>query len=440
MHTKLKNKITSREAVVGVIGMGFIGLYSLDVFAEAGFSLVGYDIDKKKIRMLKQGKSYLSNISLKNLHERIKEGRFTPSSDPSSLKKADVILISVPVPIDEHGTPNLELIKMAFQTVFDNLKKDQLIILESSVPPKMTERVLLPLLEKSGLKVGVDFFLAYAPEMYDIGNKVYTRFTQVPKITSGVTPACLKMVNHFYINVGNKIVPCSSTKIAESSKLLQNAYRLVNISFVNEMKVMFDSLGIDIWEVITAASSKPYGFTPFYPSAGAGGDCIPVAPAYLIWTAKLNGGHTKLLEMSEQINGATSEYVVHKTIQGLAKNKKSVNGSNILVLGVCYKKDTSDTRHSPALKIISILKDMRANVKYHDPLIKKIVLDTTHENLELKSVRLTYEHLPKYDAVVIITPHSTYNWSEIIKHSNLLIDTCNVTGNFKKAKEKIVKA
>jgi UDP-N-acetyl-D-glucosamine dehydrogenase len=436
--SELKRKIMEKQAVIGVIGMGYIGLSLLDSFGAAGFSLVGYDINAEKVEMLKKNECYLNFQDMARLFSLMDQGRFKVSSNPKILENADVIIISVPTSIDRYGTPNLSNLRAAFNTVASNQKKQQLIVLQSSTYPGTTREELLPILSKNNLKVGIDFFLAHAPEIADIGNANFD-FMKVPRIVSGITPACLKMVSLLYQFIGCKIVPCASTEVAEAAKLLQNAFRLVNISFINEMKILFDRMNIDVWEVIEAASSKPFGFMPFYPSPGIGGDCIPIAPFYLVWKAKVSGGPTTMLEDAGRINNAMPHYVIGKIIEGLNLRKKTIRDSKILVLGLGYKKDVNDVRESPALKILPLLKSMLADVYYHDPFVKEISGLPEYSDFYMKSINLDYDTLNLYDAVVVLTDHSFYDWMSIVQHSNLVIDTRNIAANIVDTK-KIIKA
>lgn len=431
----LQKKIESKTAVVGVIGMGHIGLSILDACAKKSFPLVGYDIDVKKAELLKTKEGYPDYLLLNKLYQHMKKGKFTPSSNPAILKEADIIIISVPLPLDVHHIPNESLLLDAFHKVLENLKKDQLIILQSSTYPGMTEKVLLPLLETSGLKVGKDIFLAYVPETFDIGNKEFP-FHKIPRIVGGITPKCLKLAQLLYQKIGCEVLACSSTKIPEAAKLLQNTYRMINICLINELKIMFDRMGIDVWEVIQAASTKPFGFQFFYPSAGAGGDCIPVCPSYLIWEAKETGGPTSLMELSETINESVPQYVVEKCLYALSLQKKSINSAKVLVLGVAYKKNVNDIRHAPSLKVLSLLNELNAEVSYHDFYVKELSHIAKFPNIDMKSIELDYKKLKQYDLVVIITDHTEYNWKKIEKESALVVDTCNVID----ANEKVIKA
>jgi UDP-N-acetyl-D-glucosamine dehydrogenase len=439
MVNQLEQKIQAKRAVIGVVGLGYIGLSLLDAFGKAGFPLVGYDYNQSRMEMLARKEPYLNFIDHKDLFKLMDQNCFKASSDPSVLQAADVTVISVPTSLDQHQTPNLSNLHAAFNTVYSYLKKDQLIILQSSTYPSTTQDTLLPILENSGLKVGEDFFLAYVPEVADIGNPQFS-FTQVPRIISGITPACRNLAEQLYKQIGCKVVLASSTKIAESAKLLQNSYRLLNISFINEMKMMFDRMGLDVWEVIRAAESKPFGFVPFHPSPGVGGDCIPVTPFYLVWQAKATEGPTTLLEHAGHINEMMPHYVISKVVEGLNLHKKFVREAKILVLGVAYKKNVNDIRESPSLSILALLQKMLANVEYHDPFVSELPPLVKHPDLKLRSITLDYEKLHSYDAVIIATDHSNYDWSKIVENSQLVIDTHNVTENVKNAKEKVIKA
>lgn len=434
----LQRKILEKKALIGVIGLGYIGLSLLDSFGKAGFPLVGYDINAEKTRMLQNKENYLNFIDAKPLFELIDQKRFSPSSDPSILKDADVLIISVPTSIDRYGTPNLSNLRSAFQTVAQNQKKQQLIILQSSTYPGTTREELLPILQQSNLQVGIDFYLAHAPEIADIGNPNFD-FMQVPRIVSGITPSCLKMVSQLYQFITRKVVPASTTEVAESAKLLQNAFRLINISFINEMKVLFDRMHIDVWDVIETAASKPFGFMPFYPSPGIGGDCIPIAPFYLVWKSKVTGGPSTMLEEAGRINSAMPHYVIGKLIEGLNLRKKTIRDSKILILGVGYKKDVNDVRESSALKILPLLHTMQAEVFYHDPYVKKIESFPEYPDFFMESIILDYKTLNLYDAVVILTDHSMYDWQSIVKNSELIIDTRNISQRVTNT-EKIIKA
>jgi UDP-N-acetyl-D-glucosamine dehydrogenase len=436
---ELEKKIASKKAVVGVIGMGYIGLSLLEAFGEAGFPLAGFDLDKEKIEMLKRKKSYLNFMNLKILFDLMDKHLFRISADPSSLRDCDVLVICVPTSLDRNNTLNLARLRAAFKTVLTVVRKEQLIVLQSSVYPGTTEEELLPLLEESNFKVGKDIFISYVPEVADIGNPNFS-FVQVPRIISGVTPACRKMAELLYEQLGCKLVTASSTRVAESAKLLQNAFRLVNISLINELKIMFDRMGIDVWEVIEAAKSKPFGFMPFEPGPGVGGDCIPVTPLYLVGKARETDGPTTLIELADHVNDCIPNYVFNKIVHVLGQRGIDIHKAKVLVLGVAYKKNVNDLRESPALKLLHLLKEKGTEVDYHDPYVPVISHNTEFPDLHMKSIDLDYDNLSYYDVVVIVTDHSFYDWTKIVHHSLLIIDTRNALAEIKEGKGKIIKA
>jgi UDP-N-acetyl-D-glucosamine dehydrogenase len=440
MATRLEEKIADHTAVIGVIGMGYIGLSLLDVFGKQGFPLVGYDLSQERVEMLKKAECYYNFLPLQDLFSLLKSQRFIPSSDPAILEKADILILSVPTPLDNYQLPNFSHLRQAFQTTATYLKKGGLVVLQSTTYPGTTEEELLPLLEKSGWKVGQDFYLAHAPEISDIGNPQYS-FNQVPRLVSGVTASCLKRVTLLYEKIGCHVETCPSTRVAEAAKILQNTYRLVNISLVNEMKIMFERMGIDIWDVIAAAAVKPFGFTPFYPSPGVGGDCIPVVPSYLSWKARQTDGPTSLMDLANTINGTIPYYVVDKVMEALSRHHKGLDGAKVLLLGVGYKKDVNDLRESASLKILSLLKQKKADLHYHDPLVPKLLPSARYPDLKMDSIPLVYEKLSSFDAVIIATDHSTYDWNKIATFSPLVIDTRNVMKDVSpQYKKKVVKA
>lgn len=430
----LKDKILQKKAIIGIIGMGNIGLSLLEAFSKSRFHLRGYDIDKKKVERIKRKENLLNFYDLSHLYTQLDQHHFKPSDHHSVLKDADVIIISVSTSLDKHHTPDLSNLRSAFDAVAKNLKKGQLIILQSTTYPGTTEEELLPILEQSGLHVGTDFYLSYVPEIADPGNDRFI-FTSVPRIISGVTHDCQEVAILLYQQLGCETHPCHSIKVAESAKLLQNAFRLINISFINEMKVMFDKMKIDVWDVIEAASTKPFGFMPFYPGPGIGGDCIPITPFYLSWKAEETGGPSTMIERAWHVDESMPFYVINKIIFGLNNHKKAIRGAKILLLGVSYKKNVNDLRESPALKILEELKKMKAAVFYHDPYIQEI-----KGAVEFKSILFSYEELKIYDAVVILTDHDFYDWKKMVANSQLVIDTRNVTSKIDHGKSKIIKS
>ena len=432
----LEKKIQDRKARVGVVGMGYVGLPLVKTFLNKGFEVLGFDIDKKKVNMLNQGKSYIKHVSAEELKKYIDKNKFQATTDFTSLAETDVIIICVPTPLDSYKNPDLSYVLNTTETIFKNLKKGQLVVLESTTYPGTTEDEMLPLLEAGGLKVGKDFFLAYSPERENPGDKVHTT-EKIPKVVGGVTPECGRVAKTLYDQIIQKTVSVSSPKVAEATKIMENVFRSVNIAMVNEMKMIFDRMGIDIWEVIHAASTKPFGFMPFYPGPGYGGHCIPVDPFYLAWKAKEVDHPTKFIELAGEINTFMPYFVVTKTIDALNEEGKSIKGARILILGLAYKEDIDDQRESPSLKIISLLKKHGADVSYNDPYVPKASGYRDYPGLVLESVALTEKMLKECDAVVVVTAHSDYDFDWIVENASLIIDTRNAV---QKKRKNVIKA
>ncbi len=432
----LENKISKREARIGIVGLGYVGLPLIKTFLSKGFEVLGFDIDEKKVEMLNQGKSYIKHFTAEELKTFLEKKKFQATTDFGHLAKADVIIICVPTPLDSHKNPDLSYVMTTTEVISKNLRKGQLVVLESTTYPGTTEEKMLPLLEAGGLKAGEDFYLAYSPERENPGDKVYTT-EKIPKVVGGVTPRCRRVAKTLYDQVVVKTIPVSSPKVAEATKLMENIFRSVNIAMVNEMKMIFDRMGIDIWEVVEAASTKPFGFMTFLPGPGYGGHCIPVDPFYLAWKAKEVDHPTKFIELAGEINTLMPYYVVTKTIEALNKKGKSARGARILILGIAYKKDIDDQRESPALKIISLLQNKGAKVSYNDPYVPQSYGHRDYPGLELKSVALTEKMLKEFDAVIIATAHSDYDFAWIAENSSLIIDTRNA---IKKKRNNVVKA
>lgn len=432
----LENKIKNKKSIIGVIGMGYVGLPLVKTFLNKGFGVVGFDIDEKKVMMLNKGKSYIKHVTAEELKGFLNKKKFQATADFAALGRVDVIIICVPTPLDAHNNPDLSFVLKTTETISKNLRKGQLVILESTTYPGTTEEEVLPLLEAGGLKVGKDFFLAYSPERENPGDKVYTT-EKIPKVVGGVTPECSRVAKALYDQIIRKTVPVSSPKVAEATKIMENVFRSVNIAMVNEMKMIFDRMGIDVWEVIQAASTKPFGFMPFFPGPGYGGHCIPVDPFYLAWKAKEVDQPTKFIELAGEINIFMPYYVVTKTIEALNENGKSIKGAKILILGLAYKEDIDDQRESPSLKIISLLKKHGAEVSYNDPYVPQASGYRDYPGLVLESVELTGSILKASDAVVIVTAHSDYDFDWIAKNASLIIDTRNA---IKKKMKNVVKA
>ena len=424
----LENKINKKEARIGIVGLGYVGLPLVKTFLSKGFAVLGFDIDEKKVEMLNQAKSYIKHFTAEELKTFLEKKKFQATTDFRLLTKADVIIICVPTPLDSHKNPDLSYVLTTAEVISKHLRKGQLVVLESTTYPGTTEEEMLPLLEAGGLKAGEDFFLAYSPERENPGDKVYTT-EKIPKVVGGVTPRCRRVAKILYDQIVVKTVPVSSPKVAEATKLMENIFRSVNIAMVNEMKMIFDRMGIDIWEVVEAASTKPFGFMTFLPGPGYGGHCIPVDPFYLAWKAKEVDHPTKFIELAGEINTLMPYYVVTKTIEALNKKGKSARGARILILGIAYKKDIDDQRESPALKIISLLQNKGAKVSYNDPYVPQSYGHRDYPGLELKSVALTEKVLKKFDAVIIATAHSDYDFEWIAENSSLIVDTRNAINN-----------
>ncbi len=418
----LVKKIKEKRANIGIIGLGYVGLPLAIEFCNAGFQVTGFDTDKEKINMLKKGESYIKHIG----EERLKSisSKLIPTHDFSILAEMDCIIICVPTPLSKYRDPDMKFVFGTSKIIAHYLRKGQLVVLESTTYPGTTDEDLKNILEESGLKAGVDFFLAFSPEREDPGNKKFST-SKIPKIVGGLTPTCLKIAKTLYDQIVAKTVPVSSTKVAEAAKLLENIYRAVNIALVNELKMLFDRMGIDIWEVIEAAKTKPFGFQAFYPGPGLGGHCIPIDPFYLTWKAKEYELNTRFIELAGEINSYMPYYVIDRAFQVLNMAKKPVKGSNILVLGIAYKKDVDDQRESPALKIIDLLKKCGANVTYNDPYIPICKGFRKYPYMYMTSVDITEEVLKGCDLVILITDHSIYDYAFIEKHASLILDTRN---------------
>lgn len=418
---QIEERIEKKEITVGIIGLGYVGLPILINFSQNNFKVIGFDIDSYKIQKLQKKQSYIKHIG-SDILEKIE---YEVTSDFSELSRTDFIIIAVPTPLDKYRNPDMTFVFNTARTIKNYLRNYQTVILESTTYPGTTEEDLRSILEESGLKAGQDFFLGFSPEREDPGNKNYS-FSNIPKIVSGYTNFCKRLIKKLYEQVVEKVVEVSSPKVAEAAKLLENIYRSVNIALVNELKIVFDKMGIDIWEVIEAAKTKPFGFQPFYPGPGLGGHCIPIDPFYLTWKAKEYDINTKFIELAGEINTQMPYFVIQKCIEVLNKHNKSIFGSKILILGVAYKKDVDDARESPALKIIDILlKKYNCKVDYNDPFIPELK-EFRKYKFNQNSVSLAPENLRKYDLVLIITDHSVYDPELIAKNSQIVVDTRNL--------------
>ena len=435
-----KNKTASTKKVpyIGIIGMGYVGLPLGREFVLGGAKVIGFDINTQMVNKISRGVSPIKHIPNSQMREMVDSGRFKVTDKMNLLGKPDALLICVPTPLTENREPDMQYVEGTCETISKYLTKGQLVVLESTTYPGTSRELMLPILEKSGLKAGKDFYLAYSPEREDPGNKFF-RTSTIPKVVGGLNKESLDRALEIYKWAIDTLVPVDNCEIAEAAKIIENTYRCVNIAMVNELKQLFDRMGIDVWEVIRAASTKPFGFQPFYPGPGLGGHCIPIDPFYLTWKARQYGMPTRFIELAGEINTDMPNYVVHRTMEALNERKKSMKGSKVLVLGLAYKKDIDDVRESPSLELIELLREKGAAVDYNDPYIPQ-----THKmrdyDLRMKSKPLTAAMLKKYDAVVIATDHSDYDYAWIVKNSQLVIDTRNATAAVKAGRKKIFKA
>jgi UDP-N-acetyl-D-glucosamine dehydrogenase len=432
----LEEKIKKKEAVIGVIGLGYVGLPLVKTFLKAGFSVIGFDVDQKKVALLNRSRSYIKHVTARDLKPFIAEKKFRATSDFEDLAATDVIIICVPTPLDSHRNPDLSYVLQTTETIARFLRKGQLVVLESTTYPGTTEEQMLPILETKGLKVGSDFYLAYSPEREDPGNETFST-ARIPKVVGGVTANCRRIAKTAYDQIVVMTVPVSSPRVAEATKLLENIFRSINIALVNEMKMIFERMDIDVWEVIQAASTKPFGYMPFYPGPGYGGHCIPVDPFYMAWKAKEVDHPTRFIELAGEINTFMPYYVVAKTAEELNRKKKSLKGAKIMVLGIAYKKDVDDQRESPSLKIINLLQEKGAKVFYNDPYVPESKGHRDYPGMELKSEPLAGKTLKNCDAVIISTDHSAYDYDWIVENAPLVIDTRNAV---KKKRRNVVKS
>jgi UDP-N-acetyl-D-glucosamine dehydrogenase len=415
---QLKQKAQDRTAVVGIVGLGYVGLPLAMEMAEAGFTVIGFDISKRVVDLLNGGTSHIQDVPSERLATYVKSGKFSATSDLSRMSEPDCIAIAVPTPHSKTRDPDVSYIVAATEAVARTLRAGQLVILESTTYPGTTRELMLPALEAGGLKVGNDFFLAFSPERVDPGNpKYHTRNT--PKVVGGITPECTQVAMAIYQPAIDTLIPVESPEAAELVKLLENTFRSVNIGLVNEMAIVCDKLGVDVWDVINAAATKPFGFMKFTPGPGVGGHCIPLDPHYLAWKMRTLNYRTRFIELAGEINAEMPEYWVSRVTTVLNDNAKSVRGSTILILGVAYKKDIDDVRESPALDIIRLLEQMGAKVQYHDPHIAEL----HEEGVKLNSVPFNAEALRKADCVVLVTDHSDFDYALIAKESRALVDT-----------------
>jgi len=428
----MKGKKDKSEKVLGVIGLGYVGLPLAMEFVRAGYKTIGFDIDEKKIDKLSRGEIYLKHIKEDRVKDLFNSGLFCATTDFSQINKIDLISVCVPTPLDKYRQPDLSFVENSAIAVAENLKQGAIVVLESTVYPGTTREILLPIFESFGHELDMSFYLAFSPEREDPGNKKFNT-RNIPKVVGGLTEQSGRKVVEIYKNIFDEIVEVPSAEVAEATKILENTYRSVNIALVNELKVIFDKMGINIWDVIEAAKTKPFGFKPFYPGPGLGGHCIPIDPFYLSWKARKFGINTRFIELAGEINTMMPEYVVMKTISALNKNKKSLKGSKVLVIGVAYKKDIDDSRESPGIKIIELLGEGGADVSYYDPYVTEIY-NMRQTDLVMSSVKLSDELLKEQDAVIIVTDHSNIDYKNIVDNSQVIVDTRNTLSGIKSNK------
>lgn len=442
MHAEdLKNKIANRSARVGVIGLGYVGLPLIHAFTKAGYSCIGYDVDPVKVEHLLKGESYIKHIPSSLIADWIQTKKLVPTADMSRLSEADVLLICVPTPLNDSRDPDLIYVEKTSESIAAVLRPGQLVILESTTYPTTTRDVMLPILEANpaGLKSGVDYFVAYSPEREDPGNPDYTA-AGIPKVVGGTDEVSLDLACRLYSQAIVKVIPVSSAEVAEACKILENTYRCVNIAMVNELKVLFDRMGIDVWEVVRAASTKPFGFQAFYPGPGLGGHCIPIDPFYLSWLARKYELSTRFIELAGEINTSMPRYVIDRLSEFLNEVGKPIRGSKICILGMAYKKNVDDARESPSFKLAELLIHRGAILTYSDPHIPKMKASRSHSLPAMQSVELTPEFLESQDCVLIATDHDAFDYELVVRHAKLIVDTRNATQRVKQLSSNVRKA
>lgn len=435
MKDVLIKLINEKKAQVGIIGLGYVGLPLALRFSEVGFKVTGFDIDLDKIKKINKGETYIAQFTSERITNCVKKGLLEATTDFANVKDMDAIILCIPTPLGKHNEPDISYIVNTIEAVVPHIRKGQLISLESTTYPGTTDEEIVPRVEKKGFKVGEDYFVVFSPEREDPGNKNFHTQT-IPKVLGGYTPNCQDVGAALYGSVIDRVVKVSSTKAAEMTKLLENIFRSVNIGLVNELKIVSDKMGIDIWEVIDAAATKPFGYMPFYPGPGLGGHCIPIDPFYLTWKAHEYHVHTRFIELAGEINTSMPEYVVNKAQDALNNAKKSMNGSKILVMGLAYKKNVSDTRESPSVEIIEELIKKGAEVSYSDTYVSVFPKMREH-NLDMKSVELTEANIKSFDCVIIATDHDNFDYKSLLKNAKIIVDP---RGRFRENHPNVVKA
>lgn len=442
--TALSEKIAAKTATIGVVGMGYVGLPLAIGFGEIGFSILGIDLSADKVSQLNNGMSYIPDVESEKVAALVTAQRFRASTDFAALTAADAIFICVPTPLDAQKGPDLRFVQSAAASIAEHLRAEQLIILQSTTYPGTTAEIVQPVLEQSGLSVGKDFFLAFSPERIDPGHTGSSGYDvhNTPKVVGGVTPHCTELAAQLLGQLTAHIHPVSSPAVAEMSKLLENTFRSVNIALVNELTLLCERMGLDVWEVIDAARTKPFGFMPFYPGPGVGGHCIPVDPYYLAWKARAFDFHTKFIELAAEVNSAMPYFTFEKVVEALNATGKTVRGAEILVLGVAFKRDIDDARNSPAQRVIELLLDAGASVAYHDPHVKAFSVGGnifSPQVMDIPRMDLTEETLAHVDCTVITTGHSNINYRWVCKHAPLVFDAVNATGTFSHERNNILR-
>jgi len=437
----LNQAFLTRKATVGVMGLGYVGLPLVKALGDRGFRIIGFDIDEARVQTLTKGTSYIKSFPQSSLELLLKEKRFEATHNPKDLSRMDAILICVPTPLTRYREPDMSYVVATTETILPNLRAGQLVVLESTTYPGTTQEIVIPILERSGLKVGKDFFVAYSPEREDPGNPQFATST-IPKVVGADDPISRLLAVSLYTQIVPKVVEVSSTATAEAVKLTENVFRCINIAMVNELKVIYSEMGIDVWEVIDAARTKPFGFMPFYPGPGLGGHCIPIDPFYLTWKAREYGVSTRFIELAGEVNTAMPDYVITQLREALdSRFKKALRDSRILLIGMAYKKNVDDIRESPSLAIFEALHTKRAHVDYYDPHVPIVHKSREHPLVNGKaSIAWTKESLNSYDAVLICTDHDTIDYDFLLANSKLVVDTRNATQRAKGTKENVVKA
>jgi UDP-N-acetyl-D-glucosamine dehydrogenase len=424
--SQLREKIVSKQSLVGVIGLGYVGLPLVEAYLRSGMPVTGFDTDAAKVEKLNRGESYIGHVPKSTISGWIETGRFHATSDMAELGGPDVLLICVPTPLTESRDPDLRFVEATVKAIARVLRPGQLVILESTTYPGTTRDVVTPLLAESGLSPGRDFFIAFSPEREDPGNKMFSVGT-IPKVVGGLDPTSRDLAVQFYSQALSTVVPVSSCEVAEACKILENTYRSVNIAMVNELKLLFQRLGIDVWEVIEAAKTKPFGFQAFYPGPGLGGHCIPIDPFYLSWVARKHELPARFIELAGEINARMPEYVVRRIGEALNSHSKPIRGSKIGILGVAYKRDIDDPRESPAFKLMELLGQQGAALSYCDPHIPQLPPMRHYDVPDLESQPSTPQYFASLDCTVIVTDHSAFDWDMVVQHSQLVVDTRNAT-------------